>query len=124
MHGGRHGGDDVGVHTGSAILPAHVAVCAASTACPRKSVWRSVNRGLMPEGTTPLALKTLPPSTLLVAEIPADTTLVQCSQLNQSLHAAAAAVGRLLVVLTSALALLLLSGTTILPLLLLLLRLL
>ena len=37
-------------------LPGHVTVCAASTACPRKSVRRSANRGLMPEGTTPLAL--------------------------------------------------------------------
>ena len=91
MHGGRHGGDNVGVITGNAALHGHVTVFVTSTACPRKSVWRSANRGFMPKATT-----TLPASMLLVAEeIPADTTLVRCYQLNKSPHVvAAAAVGQ------------------------------
>ena len=81
MHGGRHSNDNVGVITGNATLPAHVTVCAISTACPRKSVWRSANRGFMPKATT-----TLPASMLLVAdEIPVDTTLVPVSYTHLTL---------------------------------------
>ena len=69
-----------------------------------------------------------PLSTLMVAEeVPADSTLVQCSHPNQSLHVLLLLSGTLLVVLTSTPALpllsnasvllsLLLPGTTILPL--------
>ena len=39
MHGGRHGGDNVGAIMGNAVLPGHVIVLATSTACPWKSVW-------------------------------------------------------------------------------------
>ena len=60
MHGRRHGGDNVGVITGNAALLGHVTVFATSTACPRKSVWGSANRGFMPKGTTPLALEHFP----------------------------------------------------------------
>ena len=56
MHGGRGSGDDIGVYTCSISLAGHVAVCAASTACLRKSVRCSAHRGLRPEGITPLAL--------------------------------------------------------------------
>ena len=60
MHGAGPGGDDAGVHAGSAVLPGHVAVCAPSTVRPRKSVRGSANRGLMPEGTTCSRLYTTP----------------------------------------------------------------
>ena len=56
MHGGRGGGDDIGVHTCSDALAGHVAICAASTPCRRQSITRSAYRGPMPEGIAPLAL--------------------------------------------------------------------
>ena len=96
MHGGRHSNDNVGVITGNATLPAHVTVCAISTACPRKSVLVHAKSRLYARGHHTPRTCTLSASTLLVAEeMVADTTLVRCYQLNKSPHVvAAAAVGQ------------------------------
>ena len=108
----------MGVITGNAALPGHVTVFATSTACPRKSFWRSANRGFMPKGTIPLTLvhsphrrfwwwkrvRLMPPSSGVTNPTSPRMLLLLLSE-------------RLLVVLTSdlALSLLLLPGAIMLP---------
>ena len=117
MHGGGGGVDCVGVHAGSAALPRLVAVCATSTARLRRSVRGSANRGLMPEGTTPLAFVHAPHRCSWwrrrVQLIPSSSSIPNPTIPRMLLLLLP---GRLLVVLTSAPALLLLPGTTVLPL--------